>query len=267
MILFTYFLLSGDCLMIRSVLLAAASSLILGSVAIAADLPTTKGPPVYTPPPPPVFSWTGFYIGGQVGYEWGYTVADPSALRGVGNILAIVPGPYSHDADGIVGGLHLGYDYQISQFVIGVEGDVNGSSYEGSRTIFGPIVGSERTPIDGSIRGRAGIAFDRILVYATGGAAFGDFQTTIFDPGVFSESVYPLRVGWTVGGGLEYAIDNNWSVRAEYRYTDYGSFNVVYPTPLAYTVHYHPTDNRVQVGFSYLFNPPPPPAPPVVAKY
>ena len=262
--------------MIRSAILAAAASAVLASAALAADLPTTKGPPVYTPPPP-VFSWTGVYLGGQVGYEWGAT--DGSYTQVVPPIVGalFVPGgtffrSFGHNASGVVGGGHVGYHYQFNQFVVGLEGDVNGSSYQGSSLIAPAFVllSRERTPVDASIRGRVGVAFDRVLVYATGGGAFGGFETSLFNTTTgFGETHHPGRLGWTVGGGVEYAIDNNWSVRAEYRYTNYGGFDVSYTTltTTPITVHYNATDNRVQVGFSYKFGEPPPPPPPVVAKY
>jgi outer membrane immunogenic protein len=254
--------------MIRSTFLAAASSFVLGSVAIAADLPATKGPPIYTPPPP-VFSWTGFYIGGQVGYEWGSTSEDP-VYNGVLIPLAGPVAPFSHSSGGVTGGGHIGYNFQINQFVIGVEADENGSTYEGSGLLPNGfrLEARERTPLDGSVRGRVGVTFDRALLYATGGLAVGAFDTTLLYPTLGDNlgSASPVRLGWTVGGGIDYAIDNNWAVRVEYRYTDYGRFAENYDSGF-YTVNYHPTDNRVQAGFSYLFNPPPPPAPPVVAKY
>lgn len=164
----------------------------------------------------------------------------------------------------MIGGAHVGYNYQMGMFVAGLEGDVNGSNYNGNNTLGGLTYGT-RENIDGSVRGRLGIAWDRALVYATGGAAFGDFQNT-YSLGGFSDSPSTTRIGWTIGGGVEYAIDNNWSVRAEYRYTDFGYFNQYSPTALGATVSQHEIDNRVQVGFSYKFDMFGPPAP-VVAKY
>jgi outer membrane immunogenic protein len=255
--------------MIRSALLAAISAVALGSVAMAADLPSEKGPPVYAPPPPPAFSWTGFYIGGQVGYEWG---SSPSAAYTAATGALFEANPTIHPS-GVVGGGHIGYNYQLSQFVFGVEGDVNGSDYAGSgNDLSGLYLDHSRTGIDASFRARVGVAFDRVLVYATGGGAYGSIisGTTYLATGA-SETNTVGRIGWTAGGGIEYAIDNNWSVRAEYRYTDYGYYTTYFGDPAVtstlFNVHLHETDNRVQVGFSYLFNAPPPPAPPVVAKY
>jgi outer membrane immunogenic protein len=249
--------------MIRSALLAAISAVALGSVALAADLPSEKGPPVYAPPPPPAFSWTGFYIGGQVGYGWGTVSSSSTDARGV------TAANVSANPSGILGGGHVGYNYQISQFVFGLEADANGSS-EGA-SVLNPntgFTGFGSKEFDASIRGRLGIAFDRILVYATGGGEYGDFRLGNTSPAGATEVHYPDHFGWTVGGGIEYAIDNNWSVRAEYRYTDYGPFSVAYTTlGTPYSINYHITDNRVQAGFSYKFDFAPPPAPPVVAKY
>ena len=224
--------------MLRKILMSTVVLFGAMGAASAADLPNTKAPPAYMPPPPPLFTWTGVYVGGQVGYMWGN------------------PSPFGYTANGVVGGAHVGYNYQMGQFVAGLEGDVNGSSYSGSVGDFGT-----RENIDGSIRGRLGVAWDRALLYATGGAAFAGIDNTYL-----STTISHTRVGWTVGGGIEYAIDNNWSVRAEYRYTDYGSY-VDFPIgfnglPFAN----HNTDNRVQVGFSYKFDMFAPPGP-VVAKY
>ncbi len=189
--------------MFRKILLSTAAVVAMSGAALAADLPTTKGPPVYAPPPP-IFTWTGIYIGGQVGYEFGRAYPATTGF----NFPAYSP-------DGVVGGGHVGYNYQFGQFVAGVEGDVNGSSYRGNNGI-----GASKDPIDGSVRGRLGYAWDRALIYATGGVAFGDFNHS----NVFGDSNWAGQVGWTAGGGVEYAIDNNWSVRAEYRYTDFGRY-------------------------------------------
>jgi len=230
--------------MLRKILMSTVVILGAMGTASAADLPNTKAPPAFVPPPPPVFTWTGVYIGGQIGYQWGTDSA--VGPRGIGA---------SYSASGVTGGAHVGYNYQMGQFVAGIEGDVNGSSYNGT-TALGAI--GTRENVDGSVRGRVGVAWDRALIYATGGAAFGGIDNTY--PGL---TISHTRVGWTVGGGIEYAIDNNWSVRAEYRYTDYGTYA---DFPFGLPITHDETDNRVQVGFSYKFDMFAPPAP-VVAKY
>lgn len=246
--------------MLRRLLLTSALVCLAGGAALAADLPNTKAPPAFAPPPPPpVFTWTGVYIGGQVGYEWGTSNANLFTPGG-----AFVSG-VSNTESGVVGGAHIGYNYQISQLVFGLEGDVNGSSYNGSG-FGGGLATSTREPIDGSVRGRLGFAWDRVLFYGTGGVAFGDFQDNYAGPGGF-DSFRHTRVGWTAGGGVEYAVTDNWSIRAEYRYTDFGRFS----DPLLASipgddVTRRETDNRVQVGFSYRFDMFAPP-PPVISKY
>ncbi|MGB8277726.1 MAG: outer membrane protein [Methylovirgula sp.] len=269
----------GNVMLLRKILLSTV--LLVGAIgaASASDLPTTKGPPAYVPPPP-VFTWTGLYAGGQVGYQWG--TADTDIYANAGPYLTSLP---SYNPNGVAGGAHVGYNYQIGQFVVGVEGDADGSSYSGSNSALGstpPFSSySTRIPVEGSIRGRIGYAFDHALFYATGGVAIADVQNSYASPGftntlaiLFIPTVPPgydafssTRIGWTVGGGVEYALDNNWSVRGEYRYTDYGSFNEyfvnTYPGDYA---RVHLTDNRVQLGFSYKFDWFAPVAP-VVAKY
>ncbi|QXX73539.1 outer membrane protein [Methylovirgula sp. HY1] len=220
--------------MLRKILMSTVIVFGAMGTASAADLPSTKAPPAYIPPPP-LFTWTGVYVGGQIGYMWGN------------------PSPYGYTERGVVGGAHAGYNYQVGQFVAGLEGDVNGSSYNGG---FGGYSTNEN--IDGSIRGRIGMAWDRLLLYATGGAAFAGITNDYL-----GTSISHTRVGWTIGGGVEYALDNNWSVRAEYRYTDYGTY---YDFPAGVAAYNHDNDNRVQIGFSYKFDMFAPPGP-VVAKY
>jgi outer membrane immunogenic protein len=286
--------------MFRRILMASVGAMALAGSAFAADLPSRAPPPVYVPPAP-IFTWTGVYIGGQIGYAWGKN--NVSFDDNFGDYAA-----FSYNTSGVIGGAHVGYNLQLSQFVIGLEGDVDGTSQSKQYNGFLPfgtslvtgIPGALVAPlggninvnvnhnIEGSIRGRLGYAWDRVLLYATGGVAFGGFNTTVsgnFPGGLFggaivgfppfggSTSASTTRVGWTVGGGLEYAVTNNWSVRAEYRYTDFGR-STIYATgfdngsPFVASgsdFNRHFTENRVQVGFSYKFDTAAPA--PVVAKY
>ncbi|MEI9915769.1 MAG: outer membrane beta-barrel protein [Methylovirgula sp.] len=162
----------------------------------------------------------------------------------------------------------------VAEFVVGIEGDVNGADLTAAASMERVLFCAERTQVDASIRGRIGVAFDRALIYGTGGAAFASIRHSVTDFTGFDESHTTGRVGWTAGGGVEYAIDNNWSVRVEYRYTDYGHYGVFYDSlafPGAGSCHLISTcttpTTRVQAGFSYKFDEAPPPAPPVVAKY
>jgi outer membrane immunogenic protein len=257
--------------MLRRILLATAGAVAFTGSAFAADLPSRAPPPVYIPPTP-IFTWTGIYVGGQVGYAWGTQKANLSLPDG--STLY-----NSYNAEGVIGGAHVGYNYQVNQWVVGIEGSVDGTSL--SKTFvpgvdgvfvnnvgFVPGAGTSYTtssPVQGSIRGRVGIAWDRALIYATGGAAFGGFTASYSTPYGYA-SLSSTRVGWTVGGGIEYAVTNNWSVRAEYRYSDFGSFTnypAAFGAPVAVSRHF--TQNQVQVGFSYKFDTYAPA--PVVAKY
>ncbi|MGB8277442.1 MAG: outer membrane protein [Methylovirgula sp.] len=243
---------------------------VIAGPALAADLPPLPGPPAYLPPPP-LFTWTGLYVGGQVGYEWGASSWTAYDDTGLGTAEP------TYRPGGFIGGAHVGYNYQIGQFVAGVEGDVDGSTYSGSGLgSGGNVLLSDHLPVQGSIRGRLGVTFERALIYGTGGVAFASENLTATNQNNgASDSFNNGLVGWTVGGGVEYAVTNNWSVRVEYRYTDYGHVTNVltnstdvtaeFPTG-PYSAYQHETDNRVQAGFSYKFDMFAPPAP-FVARY
>lgn len=231
--------------MLRRMLMTAVSAITIAGPALAADFPSPQAPPTYLPTIP-IFTWTGVYVGGQVGYAWGndnFEVIDP--MTGIASAGGSSP-------NGVIGGAHVGYNLQMNQWVVGLEGDVNGTSFSATTAPFPAASTSTRSDVQGSIRGRAGIAWDRALIYATGGAAFGGFTRTYSDPFGF-DSFATTRAGWTVGGGLEYAITNNWSVRAEYRYSDFGRTTDA-PFGGLMLVQHHLTENQVQVGFSYKFD-------------
>ena len=260
--------------MLRRILLASVGVVALAGTAFAAEPPPAP-PPVYVPPVP-IFTWTGIYVGGQIGYAWG--TVDANAGDNFGDFTS-----FSTTADGVIGGGHVGYNLQLNQWVFGLEGDVDGSSLSKTTSdiIFipslvnagGPFGGaipatvSANLDVQGSIRGRLGYAWDRVLLYATGGVSFGGFNASIDTPfGYASRS--NTRVAWTAGGGIEYAVTNNWSIRAEYRYTPYGR-NTIYATNAFELIGGFANakfdENRVQVGFSYKFETAAPA--PVVAKY
>jgi len=253
--------------MFGRIILASAGAMAIAGSAFAADLPSRAAPPPYLPPVP-VFTWTGLYVGGQIGYAWGRDNADFTTLNPAAPFLSV-----SYSPQGVIGGAHAGYDLQISQWVIGLEGSVDGTSLRHGVPFdpcCPPMQGGTRADVQGSIRARAGIAFDRVLLYGTGGAAFTGITNnySLGAPFFVSEGISKTRAGWTVGGGLEYAVTSNWSVRAEYRYSDFGGFTdfpfaAVAGGPLS--VQHHLTENQVQAGFSYKFDSWAPG--PVVAKY
>ena len=266
---------------IKSTASALALALI-STTALAADLPSRRAPPVYAPPPIPVFTWTGFYAGGQLGGEFGRSNT-VSTVAATGTVLDV----RGVSKNGFIGGGHVGYLFSTQSLpvlggvfganggfgigtggVIGIEGDVDGTSAKAN--VFLPVAGvtnTARESIQGSVRGRLGVTFDRALFYATGGAAFGSLHNNYFNPATGGfDSLTHTRVGYTVGGGVEYAFTNNFSVRVEYRVTDFGRFtdNLANSTGGVVNVTHRETDNRVQAGFSYHFNTP---VAPVVARY
>jgi outer membrane immunogenic protein len=159
----------------------------------------------------PVHNWTGFYAGANVGYGWG-------------NIKATyVRDPYTDDVDlnGIVGGFHAGYNHQMDSVVFGVEGDVNFTDWRDSETIPDPADRKAEVNLLASVRARLGYAFDRGLVFATGGIAFADGDySAIYNSTKFRTSLND--VGAVVGGGFEWAVLDNVSVRAEGLYYMFG---------------------------------------------
>lgn len=254
---------------------ALALALMFSTTAFAADLPSRRAAPVYTPVvAPPMFTWTGLYVGGQVGYDFGRAHSFAYA-PGIGGLAA-----GGASANGVIGGAHVGYNYALPSvpgfgnlggihFVAGIEGDVDGSSASSSYGLGGLNVSANQN-IQGSVRGRLGVAVDRALFYATGGAAFGGLSDTYVNTfNGLTDSFHHTRVGYTVGGGVEYAVTNNWSIRAEYRHTDFGRVTDVLAnsTGGGVTARTREVDNRVQAGFSYKFDMFSPVATPVVARY
>ncbi len=203
---------------------AVTSVLCLGlcGAATAADLPTYKAPPAPVVAPP-VFSWTGFYLGVQAGGDWG-SISGP-----FGDAPRTGFGPYSVDPDGVLLGGYAGYNWQWQSIVLGVDGDVNAAL--GDKTTDHNVLwnGTALYDIEGKqtwtadARLRAGYAIDRLLLYIAGGVAFGDVYTSYAFAGrspFLSETTD--RTGWTLGGGAEYAFTNSIVGRVEYRYTDLG---------------------------------------------
>lgn len=186
--------------------LAVAALLVAANAANAADLP--RGPykaPAYVAPA--YANWTGFYAGINAGYGFGKSNWD---------FPAVSPSP-----KGFVGGVTLGYNLQTGLWLWGLEGDIDYSGMKGSSDCPGGSCETKNSWL-GTARGRFGYAgWNNFLPYLTGGAAFGDIKATAPS----GASATKTKVGWTVGGGLEYAMWSNWSVKAEYLYVDLGKFD------------------------------------------
>jgi outer membrane immunogenic protein len=255
--------------------IAAAASL-AATGALAADLPawTYTKAPVYVDP---IYDWTGFYVGGNLGYSWGRS-SDTSTLTNATTGAVLLTTSDRSDLNGIVGGGQIGYNWQMQNWLYGFEADIQGTGEKGTRNFtFSPglIIGTNLVPtlvipfalsqkIDwfGTVRGRVGVlATPRVLLYVTGGLAYGEVdsnETIVVTP--FSNS--NTKVGYTVGAGIEGVISGNWTAKLEYLYVDLGRVNGSF-TLGTDTSSYSSriTDNVLRVGLNYKFGGP------VVAKY
>jgi outer membrane immunogenic protein len=205
--------------------------------------------PVKAAPPPmaAIFSWTGFYIGvnGGGAFGQGHNVIVNETLAGAPFVSGTWPGRGtfgSLEPRGGFGGGQIGYNYQVQNWVWGIEADLQGASIKDSAGVTLPYISGLNTitvnstqKVDwfGTVRGRLGIAFDRVLVYGTGGLAYGQtsYSQTMTDTFGFvaAGSDKHTRTGWVAGGGIEWAFAPNWSVKGEYQYIDLGRRNLTLP--------------------------------------
>lgn len=200
-----------------------ACFLLFGGEALAAEFDSRKSG----------FDWTGFYAGGHVGYGRGWAnsvITGPDSVAGRSTFGSLY------------GGVQGGYNVLLpSRVLLGVEADLSFPNYLDPDN----VVGGRRTgrsefveTLDyiGTVRGRIGYSFDRWLVYGTGGFAWsnGHVARTPLDSDD-EDKRSRARIGWTAGAGVEFAFEREWSVRLEYLYSRFGSFNVLYPDDARYT--------------------------------
>lgn len=198
-----------------------------------------KGADLSAPPPAPVpYTWTGVYIGANAGYA--STMLDETVSAGGGS--------GSENISGFVGGAQIGANYQIGAMVLGFETDFDGAAITKSITA-GIASSTEQIPWIATFRGRAGIAFDRFLIYATAGGAGTELKSTVNAGAAGSASTAVTHGAWVAGGGLEFAITNSVSARVEDLYVDSGSINVAYVGPLVVTGTLR--ENLVRAGLNY----------------
>jgi outer membrane immunogenic protein len=216
-----------------------ALATLTGSV-FAADLPSSKSTPFIEPVT--AYNWTGFYLGADVGGEW--------KTSKISNLNASV------SASSVLGGGYAGYNYQINQFVLGLQGGVDVTGANGANALAGLTV---KESYLASIDGRLGVAVDRALFYAIGGVAFTNTRFA-FGGQNFTNDM----TGYDIGAGVQYAFLPNWSVRAEYRYYDFGAKNFVPVNGGAFS--FSGNENVVRVGLDYRFSAQAAPFP-VAAKY
>ena len=245
----------------KKVLLAGAAiaALTLGAFpAAAADL---SNRPVYKAPMsvPVVYNWTGFYIGGHVGYGWGSSDWNQTASS-FG--LALDRSVTSANQNGFLGGGQVGVNWQTGMWVFGVEGDWSWTDANGcsGHTVFPAYSGCTNNNWYATVTGRLGVAFDRSLIYAKGGVAFADQDQSITFAGVTTTNTPSnTRTGWTVGAGWEYALWDNWSAKIEYDFMDFGKESVGFnytANPAGLTERWN-IDEQVHVvklGLNYRFH-------------
>jgi outer membrane immunogenic protein len=212
-----------------AVLLALAAA----GPALAADLSVA---PIYKAPPmvPTAYNWSGFYLGANGGGGWGTSNWDSAGSFNV--------------SGGVIGGT-AGFNWQTGHAVLGLEGDVDWSSLHGSTTTLCPAGCNSNNDWLATVRGRAGYAFDRFLPYVTGGLAVGDIRAST--PGFAGAS--QTNAGWTVGGGLEFALTNNWTAKAEYLHVDLGNLNCGFSCGVASGNNVSVRSDVVRGGLNFRF--------------
>jgi outer membrane immunogenic protein len=221
--------------------------------AVGADLPT-KAPQaqVYAPLP---FTWTGFYIGPNVGGAWGQGTVTNKATGGTF-------GTGEHGA--FAGGGQLGYNYQVGNVVFGVEGFFDGiaSGNNTSNVVTGlaghQFRGTANAIWASSVAGRLGFTgagFDHWLFYAKGGGGWVGYDATVSDlTNGLSAKTTSSQGGWMAGGGIEWAFAPNWTARVDYQFIGLNGFSVA-PTFVAdrFVVN-NPNVQTVTFGINYLFH-------------
>jgi outer membrane immunogenic protein len=269
---------------LTNILLAAGTAAFFGisSFAFAADLPMKAAPLSVLP------SWTGFYVGGNVGGQWGNadpntaTVFSPTGYFAQSSVSpAIATAGLQHfNSSSVTGGLTAGFNFQASNYLLGFEGDINWFGFKGSATSGAvyPCCAPTSFTINSTasadwlatIRVRLGVlATPTFLLYATGGAALGEvnanwnFRDT-FATAAESASLNNTLLGWTAGGGGEYLFGGGWSVKAEYLYVDLGRVYAIstnltaFTPPIAFPTNQftHSVEvrsNIFRVGLNYHF--------------
>lgn len=234
----------------KRTLIAGAFVLIAAGEVFAADfpIPAQSAQPLANYAPPTAINWGGFYIGINSGY--GFGTSDWSAAGGDIGLF---------NTSGLLLGGTLGLNVQAGSFILGIEGDGDWTNLKGSSSnaycssVTGNATCETKSDFMGTVRLRVGYAFDRILVYGTGGAAIVDILAGLNPPNTFDKSI---TVGWTAGGGIEVAFAENWSAKLEYLYVDFGSIsctsaNCGSAVPITVPL----TENIVRAGVNFKFGP------------
>jgi outer membrane immunogenic protein len=262
--------------MIRRAVLSAVSAVALASSAFAADV-YSPGAVSYAPAIVPVATWAGFYIGANGGYG-GYTslpFRDSSYPAGSSVASFTING--GADITGGFGGGQLGYNFQTGNFVFGIETDIQGSDIRGrgaQNTLTGTADRFAAVDMNvdyfGTVRGKLGYSFGGVLLYATGGFAYGgvrsafSYQDTFGFTGIVGNN--QTETGWAAGGGIEVKMSPSWSLKGEYQFIDLSSNSTGFAalTPATFDQRGNVSRvefNTVRVGVNYYFNTPYEPLP------
>ena len=230
---------------------------------------------------PPVFNWTGFYVGGNVGYSWGHGAPTYNEPAIAGNIFSTLPATLTgaNNLDGAIGGIQFGYNWQVGNWVYGLEADIQAADERAARD-FGPFFGGKggvfSATLDsniqwfGTVRPRVGwLVTPTTMVYATGGLAYGSVHAS----GSFTDTSCSCmwgfdkrstNVGYAAGGGVEGSFPNwsnwnlrNWTWKVEYLYLDLGTlsgsgFDTDFSGTYTYSARF--TDNILRFGVNYNFH-------------
>jgi len=277
------------------------SAIALGAMAVtasAADMPA-RGPAVAPAPyMAPLFTWTGFYVGVNAGAAWHGNDRCPGLYAYTNGVIGsrytgFAPACNS-DNTAFTGGVQAGFNWQMGAVVFGLEGDVNWIGNDSKRGFTNYAVASQISGVNtygldgnphsnmlGSIRGRLGWSFDRAMLYITGGAAFrnsgSDEVIYAYNSAGVNVASYTVNsgrnnVGWSLGGGLEWAFTNNVSLKLEYLHSQFNTGDGVYLTSASgYTGYAFRGDNNrdsvdvARLGINYRFGGPV--SAPVLARY
>jgi outer membrane immunogenic protein len=291
--------------MMRARICIATIAALIGMPAFAADMAVKAPPPA--PTVLPVYNWTGWYVGLNAGYSWGHTSNDwnffapnnfipaspcPPAISPAFAFCAT--GSDSNKLNGAIGGVQAGYNWQTGNFLFGAETDIQYSGQKGDALFVAsaPVPGFPPAQISasytekllwfGTLRARIGFTpSQQWLIFLTGGLAYGEVSSngSATSTGAGGPAIQPLgnwsnsatKTGWTVGGGVEVALPNNWSLKFEYIHIDLGELDTTIATfpgcfgtiakciPAAAgtgTVKSRITDEVARIGINYRFGGP-----------
>lgn len=239
----------------KRMLFTTASLAVFGLVspAVGADLPIYRKAPAVAAP---AYDWSGFYVGAFGGYGFGnHNLNNTTGPAGFANFTT------NYDSKGGLGGGEIGYNWQSGNIVFGVEADGFGAGVSGGDNFALGWDDSTKLRWGGTLRARGGMAVDRLLLFFTGGWAYGALTHTNSNPGLGADQFKVTRSGLAAGGGIAYAITENVVGKIEYRYLDLGTFHRDGPTNGVLPYNVANTYSVVTLGLDFKLGGP------VVAKY